>query len=345
MKNKFDRILLGILWVLAIALGVSFWFGSQYGFNLFSGAHWRHLAYMQASQSPIRMGFYLSLTVATVVMLVGLYLIVRPRFRKIRLPIVQTAPKAPTSIAPQPQMANTPVKTITQAPAIKHTNTPNIPSTEITRPAQQTHTAQPVPATPPPAPRAPYAGTRPPRLNLGINVNTPPATPPAPTPNIAPSVPITPPPAPIAPVAPSAPTTKKEYPEISEIFANAGYVIKKTPQIDNVPISLLAIGTGENMWIGAVGIRTTELRTVMDKMSQVFSDTLEDIYININGFVIAALDADTSEFQDILKFPTIDALREYIATVPNPPVPDDDDGNFAAYSEYIDTVITYIGKI
>ena len=65
--------------------------------------------------------------------------------------------------------------------------------------------------------------------------------------------------------------------------------------------------------------------------------------ILINGFVISAPDAATSEFQDILMFNTIAQLREYMSQHPNPPLPNDDNGLFDAYSQYIDAVINHIG--
>ena len=47
-----------------------------------------------------------------------------------------------------------------------------------------------------------------------------------------------------------------------------------------------------------------------------------------------------------MKFHSIDELRQYVATRPNTaPANTDDTENFNAYSEYIDTVINYIGKI
>ena len=115
--------------------------------------------------------------------------------------------------------------------------------------------------------------------------------------------------------------------------------------IKGVQIALLAIGTNETLWMGGVGIKTTDMRAAIDKLAQIFTDTLDETYININGFVIAAPDAATSEFQDILMFNTTNELRDYIARMPNPPLPDDDDGIFDAYSEYIDAVINHIGKI
>ena len=76
-----------------------------------------------------------------------------------------------------------------------------------------------------------------------------------------------------------------------------------------------------------------------------WSGSLEDVYINMTGVVIDAPDAATAEFDNILMFNDLDGLREYISAHPNAPLPDDDNGNFDAYSEYIDTVINYIGKI
>lgn len=129
------------------------------------------------------------------------------------------------------------------------------------------------------------------------------------------------------------------------IFESAGYVIKPNPRINGIPISLVAIGTNENLWIGGVGIKTTDIRAAMDRFYQIFNDTLDEADININGFVIAAPDAAVSEFQDVLMFNTVSDLREYMRRYPNPPLPDDDDGMFDAYSQYIDAVINHIGKI
>ncbi len=324
MKNRIDKILLGILWLLAVLLGTSFWFNARLGFNIFSDAHWDYLAYLQASQTPITSTFYISLILAVVIAITGLYLLVRPRFRRIRLPIVDkkshTAPTTPAPVIHQ-QNAQPAVSTpVAPSPAVTQSHAP------IVTPAPTVATN----TTPQPA--------RPPRLNIALG--TLPQTPSAPQLNI-PSPSIQTP----TPVAAATNTAVMEYPEIKEIFTNAKYVLKPSQKIEGIPIPLIALGTNENMWLGGVGIKTTELRTVIDKLSQVFTDTLDDIYININGFVIAAPDAPTSEFQDILMFDSISALRAYMANVPNPPIPDDDAGNFDAYSEYIDTVLNYIGKV
>ena len=97
--------------------------------------------------------------------------------------------------------------------------------------------------------------------------------------------------------------------------------------------------------MGCIGIKTTDVRRIIEKFQQVFSDTLDETEIEINGFAIAAPDAATSEFQDILMFNTINELRDYMQQRPNPTISGDDEEMFDAYSQYIDAVITHIGKI
>ncbi len=91
MRNKFDNILLGTLWLLLSTLGACFWFNTRFGFNILSGTHWRHLAYMQVTQTQIKPSFYISIIVTVFCIVFGLYLLIRPRFRKITFP--QTATK------------------------------------------------------------------------------------------------------------------------------------------------------------------------------------------------------------------------------------------------------------
>ncbi len=302
MRNRIDNILLGILWVLAVTLGTSFWFNTQFGFNMFSDAHWQYLAYLQASQSHVRPMFYVSLAAAIFILIFGLYILMRPRRRKIRLgqkPIVADMNKKPVNntqtdastidiVAAEP----TP-KPATASPVIDSKRPPRLNLPPITNRAPQPHQSQP----------------------LGTTMLQPNTSPDA---NAA---------------------------EIRKIFEDAGYLIKKNPQIGNTRPSLFAIGTNEVLWIGASNISTTDMRRAINKLSNIFTDTLDNIEININGFVINATDAATSEFQDILMFADVNALRDYMAGHHNPPLPPDDEGNFDAYSAYIGTVIDYIGKM
>ena len=290
MRDKLDNFLLAVLWLLASTLGVCFWFNIRFGFNIFSSAHWHHLAYMQASQNPVTPAFYISMVISVIVVIFGLYLLIRPRFRKFKLPVreankptqhTQTQP-----VAPSPTPAQTPM------------------------------------VEPTPAPRNEPVLARPPRLNIAITPqlhNTPAPQQPAQTPSLV--------------------------PQMREIFETAGYTVKNNPRIGTVNTELFAIGTNETLWIGATGVSTTALQNAIDTVNQIFSDTLDDIIINVDGFIISAPDASAPGAPDILTFDNIDALRQYMNEHKNPPLGEDDNENFEAFSAYISTVIDYLGKI
>ena len=290
MRDKLDNFLLAVLWLLASTLGVCFWFNIRFGFNIFSSAHWHHLAYMQASQNPVTPAFYISMVISVIVVIFGLYLLIRPRFRKFKLPIREV--NKPTQhtqaqpVAPSPTPAQTPM------------------------------------VEPTPAPRNEPVLARPPRLNIAITPqlhNTPAPQQPAQTPSLV--------------------------PQMREIFETAGYTVKNNPRIGTVNTELFAIGTNETLWIGATGVSTTALQNAIDTVNQIFSDTLDDIIINVDGFIISAPDANAPGAPDILTFDNIDALRQYMNEHKNPPLGEDDNENFEAFSAYISTVIDYLGKI
>lgn len=333
MKNKLDNILLSTLWLSATTLVACFWFNIKFGFNLFSGAHWRHLAYMQANQAPVNTTFYISIIAFIVIAISGLYLLLRPRIRKITLPIRDTHTVATTPTGTPQHTAQTTQRT---------TNTVSYQSTHGTQQqSQQPLPQQSQPNTP--AQQISENGlSRPPRLNLGTPLlnQTESFTAPATSTTVAP----------VAPVAPVAQTSTQSQaisnsPEVDEIFESAGYTLKKAPRIGRVQTSLFAIGTDETLWIGAVGIETSALQTAIDSVQQIFSDTLEDIEINVHGFVISARDASAPTAPNILVFDSADTLRNYISEHPNTPPSADDMENFEAFSSYISTVIEYLGKM
>ena len=297
MRDKLDNFLLATLWIFASTLGVCFWFNIRFGFNIFSSAHWHHLAYMQASQNPVSPAFYISMVISVIVVICGLYLLIRPRFRKFKIPVRETYKPSPNiqsqHIAPQPAPIQTP--TVAQTPA---------------------PTPDPTPVSTAPTLK------RPPRLNIAI------------TPQLH-----------SAPLPQQTIQTPSMASELREIFHDAGYTVKNNPRIGTTQTELFAIGTNEVLWIGAVGVPTTDLQRAIDTVSQIFSDTLDDIIININGFVISAPDANAPGAPNILTFDKIDTLRQYMSEHKNPPLDEDDNGNFDAFSAYISTVIDYLGKI
>lgn len=304
MREKLDNILLSILWLVVVTLGTCFWFNIRFGFNIFSGAHWRHLAYMQATQTPVQPTFYISLVLVVVIAICGLGALIKPKSNT----------KKPKPVS-TPQPTHTPTQTIQPAP---QTTTQSV-QTPVVAPTQSTPITNTNPAPDTPDPILP----RPARLNLPKNTTwkLPTAQTAAPT------------------------NTIQDWPELREIFESADYTTKETPRIGNVNTALLAIGADENLWVGAVGITTDAMQVVIEKLQDIFTDTLEDIEINTHGFIISAPDATAPSAPEILTFDTIGDLRQYMEEHKNPPLNEDERENFEAFSSYISTVIEYIGKI
>ena len=213
MKNKFDNILLVFLWLLAVMLVGCIWFNIKFGFNIFSGAHWQHLAYMQASQSPIQPAFYISLCATIIIGLGGTYMLLRPR-------------KNHQKIQPQ--------KNVYTHESMAQT---------------QNQTTQALPKEP--------ELERPRRLNISATNNITPQTFTAPPPQttITPVIPPVPTPQNIT----QSPDTQILRDEIGSIFASTGYTLKPNAKIANTQTALLALGTNETIWIGAIGTSTDKM--------------------------------------------------------------------------------------
>lgn len=334
MKNKIDNILMGILWLVAAILGTCFWFNTQFGFNIFSGAHWRHLAYMQAVQQPIKPAFYISLVFAVIITIAGLYVLLRPR--KVNTPTHKSNTPSSNSMTHAPQPTPTP-SAAKPAPLPAASNNATPPQADAA-PTPQDVTA--------PTSYEPQM-SRPMRLNISPAARNMPPPPQAPTldlPTTNTAAPQTSP-APYASPAPTTPGKTQEWPELREIFESTGYTVKPNIFINGVQTALIAIGADENLWIGAVGVTTTSLKSVVEKFERIFEETLEEIIINISGFVISAPDAASPGAPEILTFDTPGALREYMNNNRNPELDSDEQENFDAYSNYISTVLEYLGKL
>ena len=153
-------------------------------------------------------------------------------------------------------------------------------------------------------------------------------------------------PAPMVPLRSSNRVTNPEqdYADIHNVFTSAGFVYKGAPRIKNVQTAVIAIGTDEVLWIGAKDVSLSDMQRAVDTLQGVFTDTLEDLEINVNAFIIGA-PQDSENNDDIMIFATVDDLRAYISAHPNTPPSEDEQENFDAYSGYIGTVVDYIGKI
>ena len=132
MRNNLEHILLSMLLGLSILLGLSFWLNTTFGFNIFYKEHWEVLARLQASHTPIHYGFYISIIVAILIFLIGIYVIYRP-----------TTPKVQE-------------KTVVQ-------------QTQSAQPSQPIETSEKTDDASIPVPSIPLA--RPPRLNLPSNMS------------------------------------------------------------------------------------------------------------------------------------------------------------------------------
>jgi hypothetical protein len=296
MRKQIDHFLLGSLWLIASVLGASFWFGTNFGFNLFDGQHWHYLGQLQASGASVRPSFYISMIAVVVVMISGLYLLIRPKFKRIGFQRVQSAPDH------------------------------NAAARASTLPAVSAPTPNTVPLSRPPrlklAASNTYAAAR--TDNSGDNAILPAIS--------------------AAPIAPAAPVAQQDFSEIEEIFKSAGYTVKDPPRIGGMRPALLAIGADETLWLGAVGIDPAKLTDAATRMEALFSETLEDIRININTFVVNPETTGNAETLEPELFDSTDALRDYMNAHKNRELTRAETEDFDAYSEYIDTVSGYFNK-
>lgn len=290
LHERINCILLGTLWTLAIVLVLDFWLNTAYNFNMFSNTHWQFVANLQASNQPIANGFYIAIVLAISTCIIGLYVLLRPRFRK----IIFTPPE------PATQKASTPM--------------PNPEPISIPQSQQQTvTTSQPM-------------LQRPPRLHIQThNIVTPPK------------------PIQTQPTK-QTPIEHRYVHEMREIFTNNGYRVLTPKMISGIPLSLIALGTNETLWIGACDISHEQMVNVILDFKAVFKETLEDIEIDINGFIINPTDKDVVE--SILDFDSIQELSDAIDEAPNDPESeaDKESGNMDAFAGYIETVLTYLGN-
>lgn len=95
MSRIHEKFLSSILLGISILLGLSFWLNIRFNFNIFSKYHWHELARLQVSHTPIDSAFYISIGIALFLFILGLYMIFKPRFRKISLQQNNIAPSEP----------------------------------------------------------------------------------------------------------------------------------------------------------------------------------------------------------------------------------------------------------
>lgn len=313
MKKQFEHFLLSILLGTSILLVLTFWLNIKFGFNCLSIEHWNQLASLQATQAPIDKNFYLSIGVAIVAFILGLNIIFHPTYRKIPK-MKQIVPEKTETPILKPE----PEKPIIQPPA------PQIQAEPV---KPQTETSQ---ITPPTTTNVPTGINlvRPPKLNLPKNF------------------------AQIA-AAHNAQRTAQEQQanqserydtEIAKIFTDNNYVVQKNATISGIKTNLFALGNNEKLWLGYVDGDMNKAKNVINKIKDVISETLEDVEIYINAFMLDTRGVYESD-DEVMIFRSIQDLNEYIQKHPGEEIQDFERENFQAYSEYIDTVITMLYKM
>ena len=141
------------------------------------------------------------------------------------------------------------------------------------------------------------------------------------------------------------PSTNPYNSIIADTFSNNGYLVKQNPSIIGFIPNLFAIGNNEILWIGGVDCDKQKMLSAIEKLKSVFTETLEDIPININAFILDTMNKYPNDNNQLLVFKNIDELKDFIASHPGDEIKEDERENFDSYSEYIDTIIKYIKNL
>lgn len=319
MNKQIEHILLSILASLSVLLGLTFWLNIRFGFNLFSSEHWQELASIQASNTYIDKTFYISIFVAVFILIFFLYLINRPRFvhhHKKTITPIQSTPVVST-------VKKTDIKESTPTQNIQQENTPNIVAPQI-----------PEPEAKPQSTINDMFLSRPPQLNLPKNIEQ---------------------------IAAQQYEQLKNQPqyqnenkptivrndqydkEIAETFSNCAYLVKPNPTIAGLKTNLFAIGNKEVVWIGCVDCDINKLKSAIEQLKSTFKETLEDIPITVYSFLLDTNNLYSSD-ENIFVFHNLDDLKKFILDNQGLDIPESDQDDFNAYSEYIDTIINLLYK-
>lgn len=304
MRKFFEHLLLSILLIISVVLGMTFWLNTKFGFNLLSAKHWQELASLQAAHTPIDKTFYISLGVGVFILIFGLYLIFRPRFRKLPKPVIsqQPIPQQPVVVQKQPEPKQ----------------------------VQQTQPVQNMQPEPQPQEQdVPVSAlmNRPPKLNLPKNMEALAQNNYMKQQNS------------VSDNNVSQQNTTIYDQELRNIFEQNSYVVKPNLTISGLKTNLFAIGNHEVLWMGAVDCDMNKLKASIGKLRDLFEETLEDIPINIFAFILDTKNVYTPS-DDIMVFHSIEEISEFISNNPADNIDEDEKENFDAYSDYIDNIIS-----
>ncbi|MBO7644909.1 MAG: hypothetical protein J6S57_01230 [Alphaproteobacteria bacterium] len=306
MRKIFEHLLLSVLIGLTILLGLTFWLNIKFGFNLLSNQHWQELASLQASGQPINKDFYVSIGAALLLFIFCLNIIYRPHSKKPTKPVNEKK-----AISDLPMVVNQPISDSVEPEKPTMKKESGLRLDEQQNPPQKQSIPEP---------------NRPPKLALPKNI------------------------AQIAAAQHSQQKhddfvqTDKYDDELVNIFSTNSFLVKKKPTIYGFTPNLFAIGANEIVWIGGVDCEIEKLNNAIQKLENTFKETLQDITITVNSFIIDTVNKYKSN-PKVHIFHNIDELKQYISKNPGEPIKDSDREDFDAYSDYIDTVLTLLYKI
>ncbi len=317
MKRFFEKFLWGILWLLSITLVTTLWMNTNYGFDMLSAAHWEYLGTLQANRSEVKPDFYISLIGALFIALIGLYLIMRPRTRRIK----------PT----EPAKSN--IIIVSQQPVVQPAPKPEPPKQEKTETkierGEQTFTPRPAPAISLSNRPISPMGLRPPtQQRPTTTVPTPPLQP---TPKINTNAPV---------------AQNTNSPEIQRALESSGYIIKKCDRIGKLQNPTVAIAYDQSVWIIATKASPDTMVDAIQTLVTIFDDTLGETAndIKLRGFIIEPTEPVKRSDNIIITFDNTADFVKYVNEHKNTKPDDYDAELFEAFSTYISTVTGYIGK-
>ncbi|MDR1027628.1 MAG: hypothetical protein LBL46_04395 [Rickettsiales bacterium] len=270
--RKFERFLVSVLWLSAMAILALWFFNMRFGFNILAHAHWEYLEELQLADQVAK-DFYIAIAATGAIAIIGLYILIVPWHRRIKMQ---------------------------RAAAVA----------DVFNASEQAEAAAKMPDM-----------SRPPRLNMN-NMFIPTAREAIEIPKAAP----------MQMQAPAQAQPQFQSSEIEDIIVNAGFQLKKPFRAAGVRIDFVGIGADEKMIIGTNDARA-DLSRAVEKIKGLFDEVLDDdLKINLVAF-------STRDFADL------GAAAAFVNANRARPQTDDDAEDFAAFSNFTDTVAGYFGNV
>lgn len=143
-----------------------------------------------------------------------------------------------------------------------------------------------------------------------------------------------------------APVDEDVYTKISGIYdclVDSGYEINDFIRIDEKHLAVVATGTNEKLFIATINVPEQTLIDVLKRIELCFADTLSNT-IKIDTHILC-IDGKTEFSDKIIHFESLEMLKNYMSKHKNiHPKNDSYAEDFAAYNEYINTVMKYLFK-